>query len=634
MTQRSVPTRTLPDSPNLDQLKRQAKELLGAFRSGNADAAKEVHAHYRQGNPARFALHDAQLVLARAYGFESWPKLKAFVDGVTIRRLVAAIVAGDLAAVQAIVDARPELVHLDVAENDEHRALHHAVLQRRPEIVRLLMQRGADARKGIWPHRGATSAFTLAVERGYEEIVRIIEEEERHRSEYPQTTTVQSPLMAELMEAFRRSDEEGMIAALGAHPQLIRWTDPTGRTALHWASARLWPTLATWLLGRGADPSARSKDGATPMDIAGSDPGVDAPVERAAALEVITRLLRRHGATQTALAAIATGDVSWLQARSQEGLIVNGAALVSHAVAVNRPESLALLLQLGLDPDESDRVQGLEEVVPTWGAPLRACAIAGNLAMAEMLLGHGANANTNVYAATSALFEAYKSRDDRMIALLERHGARLNPVGVAELGLVDRAAKWLADDAEARAAAGAAANETDVARDLLWGAMGCPEIIELVLGVVDWPREDPRWHGILENGLHLGPESDRPRHLEAFRLVLDRSDPNVRSMRGTTILHEIAASRGGLTADDRRAYTTLLLDRRARLDVRDNLLESTPLGWACRWGRLEMVQLLLERGADSVEADAPPWASPAAWAKKKGRDDVVALLEAARRDPR
>jgi hypothetical protein len=30
-----------------------------------------------------FALHDAQFALARAYGFESWPKLKAAVDGVT-----------------------------------------------------------------------------------------------------------------------------------------------------------------------------------------------------------------------------------------------------------------------------------------------------------------------------------------------------------------------------------------------------------------------------------------------------------------------------------------------------------------------------------------------------------------------
>jgi hypothetical protein len=32
----------------------------------------------------------------------------------------------------------------------------------------------------------------------------------------------------------------------------------------------------------------------------------------------------------------------------------------------------------------------------------------------------------------------------------------------------------------------------------------------------------------------------------------------------------------------------------AQLDVRDNLLKSTPLGWACRWGCVELVKLLLE----------------------------------------
>ncbi len=538
MTTRSVPTRTLSDRPNLDQLKRQAKELCEAFRKGNAAAANEVHAHYRGASPSSFELHDAQLVLARAYGFDSWPKLRAFVNGATVRQLVDAIRAGDFAAVQKMIDARPELVHMDVAENDEHRALHHAVLRRRPEIVRFLMQHGADARKGIWPHRDATSAFTLAVERDYQDIVRIIvEEEDRRRSESLQKVTVQPSLKAESMKV---------------------------------------------------------------------SPG--------------------DGAVETAYAAIARGDVSWVQARVREGLIVDGAGLVSHAVAADRPEMLALLLQLGLDPDESGRVEGLEEVVPTWGGPLRACAISGKLAMAEMLLAHGAKANTNVYAASSALFEAYKRRDGQLIALLESHGGRLNPVGVAELGLVEHAAKWLADDSDARTS-GAVFHEANVAWNLLWGAMACPEIVQLVLQVVDWPREDPRWHGILENGLYLGPESDRPRHLEAFRLVLDRSDPDVRSRRGTTILHEIAASRGGLRANDRSAYTALLLDRGARLDIRDELLESTPLGWACRWGRVEMVQLLLARGADAVEADALPWASPMAWAKSKGRQEVVALLE-------
>jgi hypothetical protein len=290
---------------------------------------------------------------------------------------------------------------------------------------------------------------------------------------------------------------------------------------------------------------------------------------------------------------------------------------------------LALLLDLGLDPDESGRVEGVEEVVATWGEPLRACAISGQVAMAEILLAHGANPNTNVYAASAAMYEACKRLDQSMIALLERHGGRLTAVAVAELGLVEEAARLLADDAEGRTAECIAGPASSVVQDLLWGAIESPspEIVTLALLGVDWPWSDPRWHGILENGLYLGKESDRRRHLEAFRLVLERCDPNVRSRRGTTLIHEVAASRGGLTAGDRMAYTTLLLDRGARLDIRDDLLQSTPLGWACRWGRPEMVKLLLERGADRIEASAAPWATPGAWARKMGHREVAALLE-------
>jgi ankyrin repeat protein len=62
------------------------------------------------------------------------------------------------------------------------------------------------------------------------------------------------------------------------------------------------------------------------------------------------------------------------------------------------------------------------------------------------------------------------------------------------------------------------------------------------------------------------------------------------------------------------------------VDQRDDLLRSTPLGWACRWGRLELVKLLIERGADPAEADAEPWATPRAWAEKMQRDDVLTVL--------
>ncbi len=171
------------EHPDLEQLKRQAKELLSDFRKGNATAAEEIIAHYDIADTATFALHDAQLVIARSYGFDSWPKLKAYVDGATIRRFVEAVSAGDTAHVRTMLKARPELANMTVSYGDEHRAIHFAVIHRRPDIVRLLMQNGADARTGIDPHRDATSAWTLANERGYHELISIIEEEENRREE-------------------------------------------------------------------------------------------------------------------------------------------------------------------------------------------------------------------------------------------------------------------------------------------------------------------------------------------------------------------------------------------------------------------------------------------------------------------
>jgi hypothetical protein len=57
-------SRDLPPNPNLEHLKKQAKALLDTLRQQNADAT----------------LVDAQHVLAREYGFPSWPKLKAYVE--------------------------------------------------------------------------------------------------------------------------------------------------------------------------------------------------------------------------------------------------------------------------------------------------------------------------------------------------------------------------------------------------------------------------------------------------------------------------------------------------------------------------------------------------------------------------
>ena len=608
------PTRTLREQPDLDQLKRQAKDLLKAFVSGEAAAAAEVQAHYHDARPASFALHDAQLVIARAYGFASWPKLKAFVDGVTVERLFGAIRDGNLPAVGAMLDARPELVNFDRAENDEHKPLHVAVLHRQPAVARLLMQRGADARRGIWPHRDATGALTIAEERGDDEIAGIIREEERRRNR--PAALLGDHNLAVIVAAYNAGDEDAIVAFVTDHPEFAGLKSAGGYTPLHWAAARGLARAAAWLLDHGADPGARTTADETPFDVIGRDADTGSG-KRHDALRLLRQRLR-DTTIRTVRSAIATGDAEWLRTQHAAGALDTQSGLLTHAVHVDRPDMLRLLLEIGLDPDEAGRVGGLDEHVPTFGGPLRECALGGKVEMAEILLAHGANPNTNVYAASSALSIAHERKDSAMMALLERYGARLDPVFVAGFGLVAEARRMLAESG------------SRVARDLAWGAMGSasPEIARLALEHIDWPRGDQQWHGILENALYLGAESDRPRHLEAFKVVLARSGPDVARL-GTTLLHDIAASRGGLTASDRVAYATVMLEAGARLDVRDDLLKSTPLGWACRWGRLELVTLLLDRGADPIEREAEPWATPVAWAIKKKRGDIVEVLRGA-----
>jgi hypothetical protein len=57
---KNPPTRKVREHPDLDQLRRQAKELLKAFGAGDADAVAEVNAHYRDADVTKFALHDAR----------------------------------------------------------------------------------------------------------------------------------------------------------------------------------------------------------------------------------------------------------------------------------------------------------------------------------------------------------------------------------------------------------------------------------------------------------------------------------------------------------------------------------------------------------------------------------------------
>ena len=85
--------RRLPDNADLENLKKRAKHFLKRIRSQDEDALERLRRVIPRSIRTPIALGDVQLVIAREYGFASWPKLKAFLETVP-RNQVSSDVAG------------------------------------------------------------------------------------------------------------------------------------------------------------------------------------------------------------------------------------------------------------------------------------------------------------------------------------------------------------------------------------------------------------------------------------------------------------------------------------------------------------------------------------------------------------
>ncbi len=130
-----MPDRNLPDHPNLEQYKKQAKELHSAAASGELAALERVRKHHPRlrdlvpDRPHSISLSDAQLVLAREHGYESWPKLAQHIETLRIIR-----------SVEEITD--PLNTFIEVASVERHGwhvsgTLEHAdmILARYPDVA-------------------------------------------------------------------------------------------------------------------------------------------------------------------------------------------------------------------------------------------------------------------------------------------------------------------------------------------------------------------------------------------------------------------------------------------------------------------------------------------------------------------
>jgi len=117
----------LPERASLEYLKKLAKERLGALRAADEDAK----------------LADAQLAIAREYGFPSWRALKAEIDrrrAPNVAEFRAACQSGDVDALRRLLTIDPALARERIGGGAT--GLHLSA--RHPAAMRLLLEHGAD----------------------------------------------------------------------------------------------------------------------------------------------------------------------------------------------------------------------------------------------------------------------------------------------------------------------------------------------------------------------------------------------------------------------------------------------------------------------------------------------------------
>src|SRR5579862_9025865 len=239
----------LPLRPNLEQYKKQAKDLVNACKSGESHAIRAwadpwVHTLVRlskltitpelqvrmerwidqldefagrklkPSGADQCVLSEAQFVIARAHGFESWPRFAKHVEGltrasspVTMFELAAdAIVSGDAATLERLLRENPELIR--ARSTREHRAtlLHYvsangveSYRQKTPknaaQIAEMLIKFGAevDAEADVYGG-GATTLGLVAT------------------SVHPERVGVQEELMRVLLDHGAEINRPGCLA--------------------------------------------------------------------------------------------------------------------------------------------------------------------------------------------------------------------------------------------------------------------------------------------------------------------------------------------------------------------------------------------------------------------------------------
>ncbi|MBL9139003.1 MAG: hypothetical protein JNK85_24255, partial [Verrucomicrobiales bacterium] len=278
---------SLPPRPDLEQLRAQAKELLRAFKSGDPAAIRR----FQESLPTHEAkLADAQCVVAREYGFASWPKLKEHVESVLLESqdpldlFKKAFEADDASLMRRLLARFPQMrAHVNEPVLGFDAPPITGVRSR--EMLDVLLEAGADlnAKSRWWAggfgllHHGDRAVAEYAIERG---------------------------AVVDIHAAARLGKLDRVRDWVAKDPALVHARGGDGQTPLHFASTL---EIAEFLVDHGADINALDVDHeSTPAQYMVQD------------RPEIARFLVKRGCRTDVLLAAALGDVALVRRHLDE----------------------------------------------------------------------------------------------------------------------------------------------------------------------------------------------------------------------------------------------------------------------------------------------------------------------------
>lgn len=341
-------SRSLPPDANLRQLRNQAKDLRRACRKGDPVAIRRIgESHPRFSGlteaeiaAAGVALADAQLVIARELGFDSWPKLKKHFESLSqpATSMHELATEDNVQAMKAAVAGDPALVNQ--LNESGLPPLYTAALYRNRQAIDFLLEHGATVNIFACAYLGkAADADTL----------------------------------------------------LKQNPELARATTPNGMTALHYAAMAGYVEVADVLVRYHSDVNARDNRGRTALtEACHGGPWKSEPTE------AIIQLLLDHNAEIDLFQAAATGRTDLIASiLDRDGTLIDapdnrGRTALFHASHNNRFAAVKILVERGADVNRSDAV-GI--------AALHRTSQQCSDEMIQYLIDHGADAHLCCYVA-------------------------------------------------------------------------------------------------------------------------------------------------------------------------------------------------------------------------------------------